>query len=90
MNEVLEKKEILTRDEVIEILKIRIGGITMYRIFTTFENDETDLIIRCLERMQLGYSDLILLAMENGWSEEVIVADIEDMVRRYFDDKTKA
>ena len=59
----------------------------MYRIFTTIENDEIDLIIKYLERVQLGYSDLILLAMENGWSEEVILADIEDMVRRCFDDE---
>lgn len=59
----------------------------MYRIFTTIENDEIDLIIKYLERVQLGYSDLILLAMENGWSEELILADIEDMVRRCFDDE---
>lgn len=62
----------------------------MYRIFTTIENDETDLIIKYLERVKLGYSDLIILAMENGWSEETILADIEDMVRRCFDDKTEA
>ncbi|MDE5935877.1 MAG: hypothetical protein K2G83_00505 [Ruminococcus sp.] len=61
----------------------------MYRIFTTIENDETDLIIKYLERVQLGYSDLILLAMENGWSEEMILDDIEDMVRRCLDDKTE-
>lgn len=59
----------------------------MYRIFTTIENDETDLIIKYLERVQLGYSDLILLAMENGWSEDVILADIENTVRRCFDDE---
>ena len=59
----------------------------MYRIFTTFENDETDLIIRYLERVQLGYSDLILLALENGWSDEIILADIEDLVKKCFDDK---
>lgn len=59
----------------------------MYRIFTTFQNDETDLIIKYLERVQLGYSDLILLAMENGWNEEIILADIEDMVRRCLDDE---
>jgi len=46
----------------------------MYRIFTTIENDEIDLIIKYLERVQLGYSDLIL-------------ADIEDMVRRCFNDE---
>lgn len=59
----------------------------MYRIFTTFENDETDLIIKYLERVQLGYSDLILLAMENGWSEELILADIEALVKRCFYDE---
>jgi len=59
----------------------------MYRIFTTIENDETDLIIKYLERVQLGYSDLILLAMDNGWSEEIILADIEDLVKRCFDDE---
>lgn len=59
----------------------------MYRIFTTIENDETDLIIKYLERVQLGYSNLILLAMENGWSEETILADIEDKVRRCLDDE---
>lgn len=59
----------------------------MYRIFTAFENDETDLIIKYLERVQLGYSDLIILAMENGWSEETILADIEDKVRRCLDDE---
>lgn len=59
----------------------------MYRIFTTIENDEIDLIIKYLERVQLGYSDLILLAMENGWSEELILADIEDTVRRCIDDE---
>lgn len=59
----------------------------MYRIFTTIENDEIDLIIKYLERVQLGYSDLILMAMENGWSKEVILADIEDMVRRCFNDE---
>ena len=58
----------------------------MYRIFTTIKNDETDLIIKYLERVQLGYSDLILLAMENGWSEEMILDDIEYTVRRCFDD----
>ena len=52
----------------------------MYRTLTFIENDETDLIIMYLERVQLGYSDLILLAMENGWSEELILADIEDTV----------
>lgn len=62
----------------------------MYRIFTTFQNDETDLIIKYLERVQLGYSDLIILAMENGWSEELILADIEDTVRRCLDDKTES
>lgn len=59
----------------------------MYRIFTTIANDETDLIIKYLERVQLGYSDLILLAMENGWSEEMILADIEALVKRCFDDE---
>lgn len=59
----------------------------MYRIFTTIENDETDLIIKYLERVQLGYSDLILLAMENGWSEEMILDDIEYTVRRCFNDE---
>lgn len=59
----------------------------MYRIFITIENDETDLIIRYLERVQLGYSDLILLAMENGCSEEMILADIEALVKRCFDDE---
>lgn len=59
----------------------------MYRIFTTIKNDETDLIIKYLERVQLGYSDLILLAMENGWSEEMILDDIEYTVRRCFDDE---
>lgn len=59
----------------------------MYRIFTTFQNDETDLIIKYLERVQLGYSDLIILAMENGWSEETILADIEALVERCFDDE---
>lgn len=59
----------------------------MYRIFTTIENDETDLIIRYLERVQLGYSDLILLALEKGWSEEIILADIEDLVKKCFDDE---
>lgn len=59
----------------------------MYRIFTTIENDETDLIIKYLERVQLGYSDLILLAMENGWSEKMILADIEALVKRCFDDE---
>lgn len=59
----------------------------MYRIFTTIKNDETDLIIKYLERVQLGYSDLILLAMENGWSEEMILADIEALVKRCFDDE---
>lgn len=62
----------------------------MYRIFTTFQNDETDLIIKYLERVQLGYSDLIILAMENGWSEELILTDIENVVRRCLDDKTEA
>lgn len=59
----------------------------MYRIFTAIENDETDLIIKYLERVQLGYSDLIILAMENGWSEEMILDDIEYIVRRCFDDE---
>lgn len=59
----------------------------MYRIFTTIENDETDLIIKYLERVQLGYSDLILLAMENGWSEKMILDDIETLVKRCFDDE---
>ena len=62
----------------------------MYRTLTFIENDETDLIIMYLERVQLGYSDLILLAMENGWSEELILADIEDTVRECLDDKTEA
>lgn len=62
----------------------------MYRTLTFIENDETDLIIRHLERIQLGYSDLILLAMENGWSEELILADIENTVRRCLDDRTEA
>lgn len=57
----------------------------MYRIFTTIENDETDLIIRYLERVQLGYSDLILLALENGWSEEIILDDIEYFVKICFE-----
>ena len=61
--------------------------ITMYRIFTTIENDETDLIIKYLERVQLGYSDLILLGMENGWSGEMILDDIEALVKRCFDDE---
>lgn len=59
----------------------------MYRIFNTFERDETDLIIRYLERVQLGYSDLILLALENDGSEEIILADIEDLVKKCFDDE---
>ena len=59
----------------------------MYRIFTTIENDETDLIIKYLERVQLGYSDLIILAMENGWSKEMILDDIEYTVRRCFNDE---
>lgn len=57
----------------------------MYRNFNTFESDETDLMIRYLERVQLGYSDLILLALENGWSEEIILADIEYFVKICFD-----
>lgn len=59
----------------------------MYRIFNTFENDETDLIIRYLDRIQIGYSDLILLALENDWSDEIILADIEYFVKICFNDE---
>lgn len=56
----------------------------MYNYLDTFRRPYIDIMIGKLNRIQLGYSDLIVFAMENGWSEESIIADIEDMVRRCF------
>lgn len=58
----------------------------MYNYLDTLRRSYVDTMIGYLDRKQLGYSDLIVFAMENGWSEESIIADIEDMVRKCFDD----
>lgn len=59
----------------------------MYNYLDTLRRPYVDIMIGYLDRMQLGYSDLIVFAMENGWSEESIIADIEDMVRKCLDDE---
>jgi len=59
----------------------------MYDYLDTLRSPYIDIMIGKLNRIQLGYSDLIVFAMENGWSEESIIADIEDMVRKYLDDE---
>lgn len=59
----------------------------MYNYLDTLRRPYIDIMIEYLNRIQLGYSDLIVFAMENGWSEEIIIADIEDMVRKCLDDE---
>lgn len=58
----------------------------MYNYLDAFRRPYIDIMIGYLNRIQLGYSDLIVFAMENGWSENSIIDDIEDMVRRCFND----
>lgn len=59
----------------------------MYNYLDTLGRPCINILIGYLNRIQIGYSDLIVFAMENGWSEESIMADIENMVRKCFHDE---
>lgn len=59
----------------------------MYNYLETLGRSCINTLIVYLNRIQIGYSDLIVLALEKGWSEESIMADIENMVRKCFHDE---
>ena len=48
---------------------------------------DVDLMIKHLDRIQIGYSALVAYAMEDGMNENEILDDIESMVIRGFDDE---
>lgn len=45
---------------------------------------DVDLMIKHLDRIQIGYSDLVAYALEDGMNENEILDDIESMVIRGF------
>ena len=45
---------------------------------------DVDLMIKHLDRVQIGYSALVAYAMEDGMNENEILDDIESMVIRGF------
>ena len=48
---------------------------------------DVDLMIKHLDRIQIGYSALVAYAMEDGMNENEILDDIESMVIRGFGDE---
>lgn len=48
---------------------------------------DVDLMIKHLDRVQIGYSALVTYAMEDGMNENEILDDIKSMVIRSFGDE---
>lgn len=48
---------------------------------------DVDLMIKHLDRVQIGYSALVSYALEDGMNENEILDDIESMVIRSFGDE---
>ena len=48
---------------------------------------DVDLMIKHLDRIQIGYSALVTYALEDGMNENEILDDIESMVIRGFGDE---
>lgn len=48
---------------------------------------DVDLMIKHLDRIQIGYSALVAYALEDGINENEILDDIESMVIRSFGDE---
>ena len=48
---------------------------------------DVDLMIKHLDRVQIGYSSLVAYALEDGMNDNEILDDIESMVIRGFGDE---
>lgn len=51
-----------------------------------FRRSQVEVMIDYLDRMQIGYSALIAFGFQNDMYEELIIEDIESMVRKCCDD----
>lgn len=51
-----------------------------------FRRPQVEVMIDYLDRMQIGYSALIAFGLQNDMDEELIIEDIESMVRKCCDD----
>lgn len=51
-----------------------------------FRRPQVEVMIDHLDRMQIGYSALIAFGLQNDMDEELIIEDIESMVRKCCDD----
>ena len=51
-----------------------------------FRRPQVEVMIDYLDRMQIGYSALIAFGLQNNMDEELIIEDIESMVRKCCDD----
>ena len=51
-----------------------------------FRRPQVEVMIDYLDRMQIGYSALIAFGLQNDMDEELIIEDIEFMVRKCCDD----
>lgn len=51
-----------------------------------FRRPQVEVMIDHLDRMQIGYSALIAFGLQNDMDEELIIEDIEFMVRKCCDD----
>lgn len=51
-----------------------------------FRRSQVEMMIDYLDRMQIGYSALIAFGLQNDMDEELIIEDIESMVRKCCDD----
>ena len=51
-----------------------------------FRRPQVEVMIDYLDRMQIGYSALIAFGLQKDMDEELIIEDIESMVRKCCDD----
>lgn len=51
-----------------------------------FRKPQVEVMIDYLDRMQIGYSALIAFGLQNDMNEELIIEDIESLVRKCCDD----
>ncbi|MGN0631978.1 MAG: hypothetical protein ACI4JN_11700 [Ruminococcus sp.] len=51
-----------------------------------FRRPQVEVMIDYLNRMQIGYSAMIAFGLQNDMDEELIIEDIESMVRKCCDD----
>lgn len=51
-----------------------------------FRRSQVEVMIDYLDRMKIGYSALIAFGLQNDMDEELIIEDIESMVKKCCDD----